>query len=38
MELSKEAAEKSVKKIADKFDMSIIDAASSMLDLANANM
>lgn len=38
MELSKEAAEKSVKKIADRFDMTIIDAASSILELANANM
>ena len=38
MELSKEAAEKSVKKIAEKFDMTTIEAAYSILKVANANM
>lgn len=38
MELSKTAAEKSVKKLADKFDMTTIDMARSILELANANM
>jgi len=38
MELSKSAAESAVKKIAEKFDMTTIEAANSILELANANM
>ncbi|SDP60199.1 hydantoinase/oxoprolinase family protein [Desulforhopalus singaporensis] len=38
MQLNKEASEKAVKKIADAFDMTTIDAASAVLELANANM
>lgn len=38
MELNKEASEKTIKKLAKKFDMTTIDAAYSILQLANANM
>lgn len=38
MKLSKSAAEKAVKKIADKFNMSIVEAAYAIINVANANM
>lgn len=38
MKLSRDAAEKAVQKIADKFDMTVVDAAYSMVKVANANM
>jgi len=38
MKLSREAAEKAVQKIADKFDMTVVDAAYSIIKVANANM
>jgi N-methylhydantoinase A len=38
MQLSKEAAENTVKRIADKFDMSVVDAAYAIINVANANM
>lgn len=38
MELNKEASEKAVKKLAATFDMTTIDMAYSILQLANANM
>lgn len=38
MQLSKGAAEKAVKKIAEKFDMTVVDAAYAMIKVANANM
>ena len=38
MKLSKETADKAVQKIADKFDMTMVDAAYSIIKVANANM
>ena len=38
MRLSREAAEKSIRRIAEQFDMTTVDAAASILELANANM
>jgi N-methylhydantoinase A len=38
MQLSKAAAETAVKNIAEKFDMTVVDAAYAILKVANANM
>jgi N-methylhydantoinase A len=38
MKLNKEAAERAVKKIADRFGMTVVDAAHSIIEVANANM
>jgi N-methylhydantoinase A len=38
MVLSKEAAEKAVQKIAKRFNMTVVDAAYSIIKVANANM
>jgi N-methylhydantoinase A len=38
MVLSREAAEKAVQKIAKRFDMTVVDAAYSIIKVANANM
>jgi N-methylhydantoinase A len=38
MQLSKAAAETAVKKIAENFDMTVVDAAYAMIKVANANM
>lgn len=38
MKLSKEASEKAVQKIAEKFDMTVVDTAYSIINVANANM